>query len=144
MLSNLFSFVFDLVTHAKPKVTFEDTSLLKKECIDLKEELKEMSIAKYELEEEVSEFQNEIVSLKRKFKDDISIEISRTSKLRRKSDKTNAKMASLNNILKETKEELTVFKVAKAKEAHRNEQRQMLEDMLRAHDAQKKNNCEVM
>ena len=144
MLSNLFSFVFDLVTHAKPKVTFEDTSLLKKECIDLKEELKEMSIAKYELEEEVSELQNEIVSLKRKFKDDLSIEISRTSKLRRKSDKTNAKMASLNNILKETKEELTVFKVAKAKEDHRNEQRQMLEDMLRAHDDKKKNNCEIM
>ena len=110
----------------------------------MKEELKEMSIAKYELEEEVSELQNEIVSLKRKFKDDLSIEISRTSKLRRKSDKTNAKMASLNNILKETKEELTVFKEAKAREDCRNEQRQMLEDMLRAHDDMKKNNCEIM
>ena len=133
-----------VVTEAKPKVSFDDTPLLKQECIELKEELKVMSIAKYELEEEVSGLHDEIESLKRKFKDDLSIETSRTSKLRRKSDKKSAKMEALSIALKETKKELTTFKDEKVKEDHRNEQRQMFVDMLRVHDDQKKINCEIM
>ena len=103
-----------------------------------------MSIAKYELEEEVSGLHDEIESLKRKFKDNLSIETSRTSKLRRKSDKKSAKMEALSIALKETKKELTTFKDEKVKEDHRNEQRQMFVDMLRVHDDQKKINCEIM
>ena len=53
-------------------------------------------------------------------------------------------LESSSVVLKAKDEELTVFKEKKAKEDHNNEQRQMLVDMLRVHDEQKKINCEIM
>ena len=83
LLTNPSLILFGLEVPAQPKVTFDDKLLLRKECIVLKEKLKEMSIAKYKLEDKMSNLRDELKLLKRKFKDDLLIENAGTLKLRK-------------------------------------------------------------
>ena len=83
LLTNPSLILFDLEVSAQPKVTLDNKLLLRKECIVLKEKLNEMSIAKYKLEDKMSNLRDELKLLKRKFKDDLLIENAGTLKLRK-------------------------------------------------------------